>query len=72
MHCEARLCVQKEKVLKLRSAISKSKNEYAASLRRLEDISEEIHLKRSLEQKVSRLFHEINVSVMMSISVICS
>lgn len=52
MRCEAQLCAQKEEVLKLRSAISKSKNEYAASLRRLEDISEEIHLKRSLEQKV--------------------
>ena len=50
---EAQLLAQKEKVLQLRKAISKSKNEYAASLRRLEDISEEIHLKRRMEQKVS-------------------
>lgn len=54
MRCEGQLSAQKEKVLKLRAAIAKSKNEYASSLRRLEDISEEIHLKRkgSLEQKV--------------------
>ncbi|XP_065218338.1 SH3 domain-binding protein 5 homolog [Planococcus citri] len=53
IRCETQLSAQKEKVLKLRAAITKSKNEYASSLRRLEDISEEIHLKRkgSLEQK---------------------
>lgn len=58
MRCEAQLCAQKDKVIKLRAAITKSKNEYASSLRRLEDISEEIHLKRkrSLEHKVSSKF----------------
>lgn len=54
MRCEGQLGAQRDKVLKLRAAIAKSKNEYASSLRRLEDISEEIHLKRkrNSEQKV--------------------
>ncbi|XKL61199.1 hypothetical protein PGB90_008256 [Kerria lacca] len=53
IYYEEQLGAQRDRIRKLRAGIKKSKHEYAASLQRLEDISEEIHLKRrrNSEQK---------------------
>ncbi|KAI5711013.1 hypothetical protein M8J76_008273 [Diaphorina citri] len=47
--CESQLNTQKDRVLQLREAVKAAKAQYAASLRRLEDISEEIHMRRRRE-----------------------
>ncbi|KAL1462252.1 hypothetical protein WDU94_014103, partial [Cyamophila willieti] len=47
--CEGQLNTQKARVLQLREQVKAAKAMYAASLRRLEDISEEIHTRRRRE-----------------------
>uniref|UniRef100_A0A8D8RI98 SH3 domain-binding protein 5 homolog n=1 Tax=Cacopsylla melanoneura TaxID=428564 RepID=A0A8D8RI98_9HEMI len=47
--CEGQLNTQKARVLQLRELVKAAKANYAASLRRLEDISEEIHTRRRRE-----------------------
>ena len=49
MICERQLSNQKQRILELRKAVTEAKQEYADSLRRLEDISEEIHMKRRMK-----------------------
>lgn len=44
--CQSQLDAQKQRVGEIQTAIAKAKAEYAASLRQLESISEEIHLRR--------------------------
>uniref|UniRef100_A0A1B6MGM8 SH3 domain-binding protein 5 homolog n=1 Tax=Graphocephala atropunctata TaxID=36148 RepID=A0A1B6MGM8_9HEMI len=44
--CESSLAAQKQRINELQRAISTAKSQYAASLRQLEAISEEIHLRR--------------------------
>lgn len=44
--CESSLAAQKQRMNELQTAISKAKAQYAASLRALEAISEEIHRQR--------------------------
>lgn len=44
--CESSLAAQKQRMNELQTAISKAKAQYAASLRALEAISEEIHRRR--------------------------
>lgn len=65
--CESSLAAQKQRMNELQTAISKAKAQYAASLRALEAISEEIHRRRreKLEVQLSNftlLLHVIDIT----------
>ncbi|KAG8316488.1 SH3 domain-binding protein 5 [Homalodisca vitripennis] len=55
--CESSLAAQKQRINELQRAISAAKSQYAASLRQLEAISEEIHLRRKDKVRVSENSH---------------
>lgn len=53
--CQGQLATQKERVESLQKSVSKAKVSYACSLKELEQISEEIHLKRNKLQKKAQV-----------------
>lgn len=59
--CQSQLDAQKQRVGEIQTAIAKAKAEYAASLRQLESISEEIHLRRKYKVSLVVLFIKLNL-----------